>query len=62
MHLTFTCFQMWFVDPVKNLHQKLKRNQRINGKFFAVNWPEEQSLLENNFVFGIAQTFICNQV
>ena len=44
VQLTFTCFQMWLVDSLKDLHQLLSWSRKRNSNIFDVNLPEERSV------------------
>ena len=44
VQLTLTCFQMWFVNSLKDLHQMLKWNRKSNSNFLDVNLPKERSV------------------
>ena len=41
VQLTQTCFQMWFVDSLKHIHQIFKRIPKSNRNFFTANLPRE---------------------
>ena len=44
VQLTLTCFWMWFVDSLTDLHQMLKWSRRSKSNFFDVNLPKERSV------------------
>ena len=49
VQLTPTCYQKWFVDSLKQLHQIFKRTPKINSNFFTVILPRERSFHKKIF-------------
>ena len=43
---------MWFLDPLKDLHQMLKLSRKSNSNFFDVNLPKERSV-QNIILFPV---------